>query len=289
MDKFLQSTRKKRRVLVVDDEMVNRELLQAVLAMDYEVSCACSGVEAMEMLRSSPQPYSLILLDLLMPHMSGFEVLEACKADEALREIPIIVMTSEKSAEVRSIHKGADDFIPKPYRMPEVILARCARIVELSEEKQLIRSLEKDPATGLYIKLFFDAYLKRLAPDVRGAWDAVVMKLDGLCDLPEESCKAVLKKLGELMPRQLVGAKGIACRDGNAVYVFCRHREDYSEALAALQGEVSACDGAQTVTLRAGICARVNKEEPVEGWFERAREACDSIEESKRGAAVVSG
>jgi len=164
MNHFLQYGRLKRRVLAVDDENINRELLQAILSMNYDVTSVTNGKEAMEALYAAEEPYSLILLDLLMPQMSGFQVIEACKADEKLREIPIIVMTSEKSAEVRSIRMGASDFITKPYRMPEVILARCERIIELSEEKRLIRSIEKDKATGLYIKALFDAYIKRLLP-----------------------------------------------------------------------------------------------------------------------------
>ena len=107
MNHFLKFSRMKRRVLAVDDEMINRELLKAILAMNYEVTFATNGKEAMEQLYAAEEPFSLILLDLLMPQMSGFQVIEACKKDDKLREIPIIVMTSEKSAEVRSIRMGA--------------------------------------------------------------------------------------------------------------------------------------------------------------------------------------
>ena len=162
MNSFFKSRRKKRRVLMVDDEQINRELLEAILSFNYDVDSAENGAEAMEMLRSAEQPYSLLLLDLLMPKKSGFQVIEECKADEELSKIPIIVLTTEKSAEVRSIRLGADDFITKPYRMPEVILARCERIIELSEERALIREIEKDKRTELYKKDFFFAYLRRM-------------------------------------------------------------------------------------------------------------------------------
>ena len=82
MNSFIKSSRQKRRVLVVDDELVNRELLDAILSLNYEVTGVPNGSEAMKALYSAPEPYSLILLDLLMPQMSGFQVLEACKSDE---------------------------------------------------------------------------------------------------------------------------------------------------------------------------------------------------------------
>ena len=81
------------------------------------------------MLTEQSYGFSLILLDLIMPVMDGFTFLEKRKEDEALRRIPVIVMTSEKSAEVKSIRLGASDFITKPFEMPEVIIARCERIV----------------------------------------------------------------------------------------------------------------------------------------------------------------
>ena len=151
MEKFIESTAKKRRVLAVDDEMINRELLGMILSADYDVDFAENGVCAMNKL--SDNSYSLILLDLLMPEMNGFEVIERCTADEKLKAIPIIVMTSEKSAEVKSIKLGAADFITKPF-VPEVILACCERIIRLKEDQSLIRSTEKDPLTNLYTREF---------------------------------------------------------------------------------------------------------------------------------------
>lgn len=285
MDNFLRST-KKRRVLVVDDEIINRELLEAVLAMNYEVDCACSGVEAMNMLRSAEQPYSLILLDLLMPEKSGFEVLDECKADENLRDIPIIVMTTEKSAEVRSIRKGADDFIPKPYRMPEVILARCERIIELSEEKALIRSLEKDAVTGLYVKLFFDAYVGILAQGVKGAMDAVAVRLEGIDSVESKTERdEILKKTAELLKEHILISKGIACRcDDDAILAFCRHRQNYPELIEKMQSGLTGA-GKPSLIIKAGICENVDRNETVAGWFGKAKAACEGIADG--GAAVV--
>ena len=140
----------KRHVLVVDDEMINREILTSILSSEYEVHAAENGQAALDILKAGDCSFSLILVDLLMPVMDGFELIQILKNDDSLRLIPIIVMTSEKDAEVRSIKLGAADFITKPYDMPDVILARCERIIELQEDKNIIHDTERDTRTGLY-------------------------------------------------------------------------------------------------------------------------------------------
>ena len=279
MNHFFKSSRQKRKVLVVDDEMVNRELLQAILSMNYDVSTATCGTEALEMLSAAEEPYSLILLDILMPQMNGFQVIEACKADESLKRIPIIVMTSEKSAEVRSIRMGADDFIAKPYRMPEVIIARCERIIELSEEKALIRSIEREPITGLYIKVFFDAYVRRLQGSIRGKMDAAVMRLDGLdsANLPEQEKNAIMKNVVDHFKDSLLGKKGMACRmDDNSFRSYFRHTEEFDAIIAQIYADIPELQ-ANGIRLRVGLCSKVDNTESSDLWFERAEKACESL------------
>ena len=142
MEHFRETRGKKRRVLIADDESINREVLGSILKDRYEVSYAEDGQEAFNMLKEAKPVFSLVLLDLLMPRMDGFEFISRLRADNDLRMVPVIVMTSEADAEVKSINLGAADFIIKPYDMPEVILARCDRIIELSEGKTIISSAE---------------------------------------------------------------------------------------------------------------------------------------------------
>ena len=152
----------KRHVLVVDDELINREILGNLLKADYEVHFAEDGQQALDILRARDHIFSLVLLDLLMPVMDGFQLLSILKEDDRLHSVPVIVMTSEKDAEVRSIKMGASDFITKPYDMPEVILARCERIIELQEDKSIIHAAEKDHLTGLYTRDFFTEYIRQI-------------------------------------------------------------------------------------------------------------------------------
>ena len=138
MKKLRQNRTIKRNVLIVDDELINREILGNILSQEYTVSYADNAKDALEKLARQDSSYSLVLLDLLMPVMDGFQFLQKRSEDEALKRIPVIVMTSEKESEVRSLKLGAEDFIKKPFDMPEVVLARCERIIELFEDQSSI-------------------------------------------------------------------------------------------------------------------------------------------------------
>ena len=124
--------RAQRRVLVVDDELFNREVLGTFIGEEYEVLYAENGRQALGMIRRNRETLSLVMLDLYMPEMDGFTVLETMQADPELSRIPVIVLTGERSAELRSFELGAAEFLTKPYDMPEIIRARVDRLVELS-------------------------------------------------------------------------------------------------------------------------------------------------------------
>ena len=120
-----RDTEFKRTVLVVDDEDVNRALLGAIIEQKYNVLYAKNGKEALDQIKQNADGLSLVLLDILMPEMDGYEVLGEINKDSKLKKIPVIVLTSEKSAEVKSLELGAADFLSKPYDLPEVILLSC--------------------------------------------------------------------------------------------------------------------------------------------------------------------
>lgn len=103
------------RILVVDDEQVNRELLEAMLLQDgYAVDCVNDGLAAMEAVRLG-RP-DLVLLDLMMPGMNGLEVCECLKEEAETADIPIIIVTGlgQVAAKEAALTRGADDFIIKP-------------------------------------------------------------------------------------------------------------------------------------------------------------------------------
>ena len=121
-------------VLVVDDIEMNRDMLCSLLAADgHKAAVAENGRLALEKIKSNP--YDLILLDVMMPEMNGYQVLEHLKSDRALRDIPVIVLSAldEIGSVVRCIELGAEDYLPKPF---DPVLLR-ARIGACLEKKRL--------------------------------------------------------------------------------------------------------------------------------------------------------
>ena len=127
-------------VLVVDDNQENLELLQAYLEdMDCRTVPACDGLEALEI--TGREPPDLILLDVMMPKMSGFEVCKRIKNDPKTSDIPIIMVTAlnEFGDIERGINSGTDDFISKPVNKLELL----TRVKTMLKLKHLSDKLER--------------------------------------------------------------------------------------------------------------------------------------------------
>ena len=118
------------RILVVDDNASNRDLLFRRLSHDgHQVTRADSGRRALELLEA--EEFDLILLDLLMPGLNGFQVLQRLKADERLHDIPVIMISGlqESDSVIRCIEAGAEDYLPKPFN-PVLLRARLSACLE---------------------------------------------------------------------------------------------------------------------------------------------------------------
>ncbi len=273
----------KRNILIVDDEEVNRMILGNILCGNYEITYASDGAETLKILSEQKTRYSLVLLDLLMPVMDGFEALKEMKADERLANIPVIVMTSEEPAEVKSIKMGADDFITKPYDSPEVIAARCDRIIQLYEDKSIIRSAEKDELTGLYTREFFIEYIRQTDEiDKETGHDAIVLNIEHFHMLNEMFGRAagdeVLKKLADSLMNIYHDRTAIGCRhDADYFYLYTSHREDHEEILNRLKDVLSSYLQMPRIRIRAGIYLEADRTISIEERFDHAKNACDRI------------
>ena len=127
------------RILLVDDEPFNLDYLEQELEdLNYEILTASNGQEALEKIQNDLP--DLVLLDIMMPIMDGFAVLEKVKADPVTRSIPIIVISANSDLQsiVRGIEKGAEDYLPKPFE-PTILHAR----ITSSLEKKILRDKEK--------------------------------------------------------------------------------------------------------------------------------------------------
>ena len=273
----------RRLVLVVDDQEINRELLEMFLSDDYDLLFAENGQQAMELIRAHQDMLSIVLLDLMMPVMDGFQVLAAVHADEALRRIPIIVLTAERAAELRALQLGAADFITKPFDMHEIILARVARIIELSEGRTIIQAAERDELTGLYTGNFFFQYAERINryhPD----WDmdAVVLNIERfhlVNDLyGRDFGDRVLGLIGEAILDQTNGVGAIGGRmEADQFCVYIRHAESYQELLEALQSRLASISGNSRIRLRTGVCPRLEGIGDLQSQFDKAKIACNML------------
>ncbi len=282
MKELLQSSGAKRKVLVVEDEWINREILANMLSEEYDVIFAENGQQAMDTIRRDGDSISLILLDLMMPVMSGEEVLKECKSDRDLSRIPVIVMTQEEKAEVSSIRAGADDFIKKPYNMPEVVLARCERIIDLYEKKRIIDSTENDPMTGLYTCDFFFEYIRQLERYSEAPMDAIVMDIEHFRLINEIYGRSegdrILKRVASMISSELNKSYGIACRSGDTFYIYHACTMDYCSLSESILGEIAADSfKCANIRLRIGINKSVDRNEPPEQWFDHAKLACDGL------------
>ena len=129
-------TSSKPKILIVDDEASNiKILLQALQKENYQVTIAKNGIQALERVYSQ-QPPDLILLDVVMPEMDGYEVCQKLKADQNTKEIPIIFITAmdEVANEARGLELGAVDYITKPFN-PTIVRARVKTHLELVEKR----------------------------------------------------------------------------------------------------------------------------------------------------------
>ena len=131
-------------VLIVDDEKMNRDLLTDLLKPHYKIMVAKSGEQALKAAaRSSGQP-DLLLLDIMMPDMDGYEVCERLKADEMTRDIPVIFVTAmgKVSDETKGFELGAVDYIHKPIS-PPIVLARVKTHLALKQSLQAQKKLNE--------------------------------------------------------------------------------------------------------------------------------------------------
>lgn len=149
---------RKARILVVDDERLNLNIMVSILSEDYEVIIAKSGEQALK--RIEAQAPDLILLDITMPDMDGYMVFDRLDAIAGHRKIPVIFITSKRSPEeeIKGLKMGAVDYITKPFS-PAILEVRVANQIESKRNKDELERLNRtDVLTGIANRRHFDEY-----------------------------------------------------------------------------------------------------------------------------------
>ncbi len=275
--------RLRKHLLIVDDIPDNRELLGDILEDDYDIYSAADGAEALEMLRKYRDEIALVILDLYMPGMTGFDVMKEMQTDEYLMNIPVIVLTSDADAELESLKLGALDFISKPYPDVEIVRARIAKCVELSENRDLIRYTERDRLTGLYNTDYFFRYVIRMDRQYQGTvFDAVFCNINHFHTVNDRYGRQygdlVLRRMGISIRKLARKVGGIGCRQGgDAFLLYCPHREDYEQLIRKFTADLFVeKETSERISLRFGIFMNAGQEADIRERFIRAQTAADT-------------
>ena len=150
----------KQKILIADDSEMNRELLAAILEEEYEIIQVNDGVQAVDCFQRHAEEISLLLLDIVMPHMDGFEVLSYMNKEHWIDSIPVVIISSENSPIYikRGYDLGATDFIEKPFDA-NMVLRRSANAILLGAKQRRMTSIvsnqiyEREKSSKLMINI----------------------------------------------------------------------------------------------------------------------------------------
>ena len=156
-------TASRRKLLIIEDNELNRKLLTELLEDSYDVMTACDGEEGLKLLGENYRDISAVLLDVSMPICDGFQFLERIQDDVMFSSVPVIVITGSNRPEdeVRCLELGAVDFIRKPYNI-RIVKGKIKSVIKLRESAIVLSALEYDELTGIYIRQAFFHHAKTL-------------------------------------------------------------------------------------------------------------------------------
>lgn len=196
-------------VLVIDDDRSNLQILEAILNSDYEIISALGGAEGVR-LADSEKP-DLIMLDVMMPGMDGYEAFSRLKDNPSTRSIPVIFITAsdDEEDEAKGLEMGAIDFVTKP-SSPAIVRARVKNHIELKRYRDLLQNLaDLDKVTALPSRSHFDRIFEqecqRCIRD-KTAMALVVMELDFF----QEYCGHYGEAAGDECLQRVASALGAA-------------------------------------------------------------------------------
>lgn len=281
----------RRKILVVEDNPINREMLVQMLDADYDVLCAEDGETGIEILSRNYRQLALIILDVYMPKCDGFQFLARTRQDPLLSAVPVIVATGSDKPEdeARCLELGAMDFITKPYNL-RGIQGRIRNLIKMRESSAMLSAIEFDTQTGLYTRQAFfhhAAVLLNSSPD--GTYQAVVVDIHNFKQvnsiygesIGDDIVRYLAKQLKRLVPDGLV-----AHFDGDS-FVFLERVTDHSmEDLEKAVRGIAKGAPIRNLILKCGIYCCDNASMPVSVICNRAFLALNSIKDDMNHAVA---
>ena len=278
-----QSTAMRRKILIVEDDAVNRDMLVQMLSPDYDLICAENGEEGIRMLTENYRQLSLVILDVYMPVCDGFRFLAQTRQDPLLAAVPVIVATGSdrQEDEVRCLELGAMDFITKPYNLRGV-QGRIRNLIKMRESAALLTEIEFDGQTGLYTRqAFFHHASLRLNTDPPGTNQIVLVDIDNFKQINsiygESVGDDVIRYLaGELKHRVSSGL--VAHYDGDN-FIFLEPAGRTLPELEDMMQDLSRHSPVRRIRFKCGVCPCDDAAIPVSVLCNRAFLAMNSIKE----------
>lgn len=274
-----------KKVLVVDDSQFNRFILRMILSESYELIETQNGQEAMEVLYNEKEFISAMLLDIVMPVMDGYQVLELLKNDKELEAIPVIVMTSNSDvqSELKALKLGANDFLAKPLEAA-IIKQRLKNMIQLSETASLRIAVERDRLTGVYNKAtFYDKVHDLLLENTDVLYDLICIDIERFKVINDlfgvlEGDK-LLCFIADKFSKHPLAQDGIFGRlDGDHFAICTPRKDDYEECLVESAEKIIATYPLDIkISLCFGVYIIEDHNQPVNIMCDRANLAADSI------------
>ena len=226
-------------ILVVDDEPINIEVLYELLHNEYEIRFATSGVKGLEIARA--QSPDLILLDVMMPSMSGYDVCRILKEDPDLKTVPVVFITAmnEQADEMQGLKLGAIDYLTKPIS-PDITKARVRNFVNLKKQQDLLANMAfVDGLTGIPNRRRLDDSLTlewRRALRSHQSLGLMMIDIDHFKlyndNYGHDAGDACLKAVATAMHEQVVRAGDLMARYGGEEFVGLMPNTDIKGAVA---------------------------------------------------------
>jgi len=283
-------------MLIVDDVEINRVVLAQFFRDEFQILEAENGQQALDTMEQ--QPVSIVLVDLVMPVMDGYEFLSVLQRSDQYMGLPVVVMTaqSDGDSEARAMELGAADFITKPYN-PTIVRCRVRnvmgrtenewrRIEQLASDRQMMemnRFIEQDQLTGVYNRETFYKKASKMMLEHRDTqYEIIYLDIDCfkvVNDLfNQETGNLILKTAGYFL-QVLVGNRGLCCRMEADHFVLCMPRDHVSPAhlLEALDDAMASLNISHNTVFYAGVYEVDNPLLPVDQMCDRARMAMSKV------------
>ncbi|NDV23085.1 diguanylate cyclase [Desulfovibrio sp. JC022] len=216
------------KILIVDDERLNLNVLSDLLRQDYKVVLAKNGNQALDRINSDNQP-DLVLLDVIMPELDGYEVLRKIKSSDETKGIPVIFITALDSEhdEARGLEMGAVDYIRKPFH-PPIVKARVKNHLTIARQRKLLEGLANlDGLTEMPNRRSFELALEREWRRCSRSGDKMSLAmLDVDCfkqyndNYGHTAGDEVLKKVADLLQAEVQRPADVAARYGGEEFVL---------------------------------------------------------------------